>query len=165
MEKQNYDVEAVKERLIDYYETEKDVDSQIERLERLEIRLRSIGSPVLSDMPKGGSPAHDRMADMIAQKVDLENEIRQMVVEQKKERQAIEGILSHLRHSDEKTVIRMKYLDGFSWGEVLDVLFGGKEDFLDKEDAYTRRMYRIHGSALLNMARYIETGAGDTGTE
>lgn len=158
MDDKKYDVNAVKDRLIEYRESEKDIDNQIERLERLELRLKSVGSPVLSDMPKGGSPTNDRIADMIGQKLDLEKEIRQAVINLKQERQAIESILRNLRHSEEKAVIRMRYLDGYSWNDVLDALFGGKKDFLDKEDAYTRRMYKIHGSALQNMARYIEDG-------
>lgn len=151
-----YDTDAVKYRLIEYRENERDIENQLERLDRLELKLRSIGSPVFSDMPKSPSPSQDRMADMIARKVDLENEIRDAVAEQKKEREAIESILKKLRHSDERAVIRMRYFDGVSWYAVSDMLFGGKDDFLDKEDTYLRRSHKIHGSALLNMAIIIE---------
>lgn len=44
------------------------------------------------------------------------------------------------------------------WDEVLDVLFGGKADFLDKEESYNRRMYMIHGSALSNMSLVLNDG-------
>lgn len=153
-----YNTDAVKYRLQEYRERERDIENQLERLDRIEMRLERIGSPVLSDMPKSPSPAHDRMADMIVQKVDLENDIRMAMAEQKKERDAIGVILKKLRHSDERAVIMMRYFDGASWSDVAYMLFGGKEDFLGKEDTYLRRTHKIHGSALLNMAIIIQGG-------
>ena len=72
----------------------------------------------------------------------------------------------HLRRSDERAVIRVRYIDNASWDEVVDVLFGGKEDLLEREDIYLRRVYKLHGQALLSMAKYIEeneTGRSGTG--
>lgn len=156
MEEKRYDVDAVKHRLIAYREREKDIDNQIERHELLSQKMISIGSPTLSDMPKAVSPSHDKIANMVAMKMELEESIREDVRFQSEERKAIEDILKHLKKSDEKAVIRMRYLDGVSWNDVVDMIFGGKEDFLGKEDTYLRRVHKIHGSALLNMAIYID---------
>lgn len=156
MEEKRYDVDAVKHRLIAYREREKDIDNQIERHELLSQKMISIGSPTLSDMPKAVSPSHDKIANMVAMKMELEESIREDVQKQSEERKEIEEILKHLKKSDEKAVIRMRYLDGVSWNDVVDMIFGGKEDFLGKEDTYLRRVHKIHGSALLNMAIYID---------
>lgn len=157
-DKERYDTDAVKYRLIEYREREKDIDSQTERLDRLEMKIMSVGSPTLSDMPKSPSPPQDRTTALIADKIDLENDIRQAIAEQRKEKEAIETILRKLRHSEERAVIRMRYFDGASWNDVVDMLFGGKADFLGKEDTYLRRTHKIHGSALLNMAIIIQGG-------
>ena len=156
MEDKRYDVEAVKNRLIEYREREKDIDNQIERHELLSQKMISIGSPTLSNAPKGVSTSHDKIANMVAMKMELEESIHEDVRKQSEERQDIENILKHLKKSDEKAVIRMRYLDGVSWNDVVDMIFGGKEDFLGKEDTYLRRVHKIHGSALLNMAIYID---------
>jgi len=153
-----YDTDAVKYRLIEYRERAKDIESQTERLDRLEMKILSIGSPTLSDMPKSPSPPQDRTTALIADKIDLENDIRQAIAEQRREKEAIEVILRKLRHSEERAVIRMRYFDGASWNDVVDMLFGGKDDFLGKEDTYLRRTHKIHGSALLNMALIIQGG-------
>lgn len=153
-----YDTDAVKYRLIEYRERAKDIESQTERLDRLEMKILSIGSPTLSDMPKSPSPPQDRTTALIADKIDLENDIRQAIAEQRREKEAIEIILRKLRHSEERAVIRMRYFDGASWNDVVDMLFGGKDDFLGKEDTYLRRTHKIHGSALLNMAIIIQGG-------
>ncbi len=150
--------DAVKHRLVEYRERERDIENQLERLDRIELRLKSIGSPALSDIPKSPSASQDKTADIIAQKIDLENEIKMAVAEQRQERNAIESILKKLKHSDERAVIRMRYFDGASWEDVVGMLFGGKEDFLRKEDTYLRRTHKIHGSALMNMAIIIQGG-------
>ena len=47
MDEKQYDVAAVKKRLNRYREKERDIDTQIERLGRLETRLTGIRSPVI----------------------------------------------------------------------------------------------------------------------
>ena len=64
--------------------------------------------------------------------------------------------MKRLRNPDEKAVIRMRYFDRASWPEVRDMLFGHKPDFDEKEETYLRRTHRVHESALVNMAKYIE---------
>lgn len=155
-EEKRYDVEAVKSRLQEYVENERDIDNQIERLEHLIARLEGLGAQVLTDMPKAPSAVNDRMAELIGQKEELEEEIRASVCEQSRERKRIEEILKHMKNPDERAVIQMKYLDRSSWIEVRDMMFGSKADFEGKEDTYLRRTHRIHGSALVNIARYIE---------
>lgn len=155
MDEKRYDVEAVKQRLTEYAENERDIDNQIERLERLTARMVGVGAQVLTDMPKAPSVTNDRMADLLGQKEELEAAIRTAAAEQSKERQKIEMILKHMRNPDERAVIRMRYFDRSSWPEVRDMMFGAKDDFLEKQDTYLRRTHRIHGSALVNMAKYI----------
>lgn len=155
-EEKRYDVESVKEMLVDYREREKDIVSQTERLQRMEIRLRSVGAPTLSDMPKSPSPV-DRTTELICDKIDLENELKQLIQQQRRRRQYIETVLRHVKNSDERTVIRAKYFDGEGWYGINDLLFGAKEDFIDKEESYLRRAHLIHGTALIDMAKYMES--------
>ena len=50
--------------------------------------------------------------------------------------------------------VYLNYFDSMSWQEVSKLLFGMEEDFLDRQESYERRVFKIHGSALLNMAIY-----------
>lgn len=156
MEEKRYDVDAVRERLNQYLSTEQDIDNQIERLERLDSKMKGVSAQVLTGMPRSPSASNDRMAIMLGQKEDLEQSIKEAVSQQSQERNEIEEILTHIDKPDERAVIRMRYLDRTEWKEVLDMMFGGRPDFLEKEETYERRMYRVHSSAILNMARYIE---------
>lgn len=159
-----YNINAVKEWLIEFREREKDIQGQLNRLDVIEMRIKSIGSPTLSDMPKSPAPFQDRSAYLIGVKVDLESDIKEQQNEQKNTRKQIEKIVRKLKKAEERSVIRARYLDCLfyhenklsDWNDVNNALFGDMEDFLDKEDSYLRRVHKIHGSALLNIARYIE---------
>lgn len=148
--------EVIKKKLKQYTERERDIENQLERIERMEAKLTSAGSPVFSDLPKSPSPSQQRMADLTDQKVDLENKVARAIEQQKSERAVLDEIIDKLEISDEKAVIRMRYFDSASWDSVLSMLFGGREDFLTKEESYRRRMYNLHGSALFNMGKLYQ---------
>ena len=141
-EEKHYDVEAVKQRLIDLRDLRREIENQSERLERLETKLVGVGAQALTDMPKSPSPSNDR--------------IRATLEHRRRERMFFEKIIRRLKHSDERAVIRSRYLDGASWGDVVDLLYGDEEDLLEREDMYRKRVFKLHGRALLSMAQYIE---------
>ena len=146
------EIDAMKERLRDYRSMNKEIENQIERLERMEMKISSIGSPVLSDMPKSPSTAYDRMASSVARKVDFENEIKELIAERDSECRSLESLIRQLKKPDERAVIRMRYLDIEDWDDILMMIFGGQRDFNDKYDNYKQRMFRLHSAAISNMA-------------
>jgi hypothetical protein len=160
MDEKQHDIEAVKARLYEYRELTKEIETQSERLERLKTRIYGVGAQSLSDMPKSPSPASDRVTDLVYQKIELENSIKETIERQRQEREYLEGVIKHLRKSEERSVIRVRYFDCASWNDVVDVLFGDKPDLLEKEDVYLRRVYKLHGQAICGMAQYIEDSTG-----
>lgn len=155
-EEKHYDVEAVKQRLIDLRDLRREIENQSERLERLETKLVGVGAQALTDMPKSPSSSNDRISDLMQQKFDLEEDIRATLEHRRRERMFFEKIIRRLKRSDERAVIRSRYLDGASWGDVVDLLYGDEEDLLEREDMYRKRVFKLHGRALLSMAQYIE---------
>ena len=154
-EKLFFDVAAIKSRLNKYREKERDIDNQIERLERLTSKMTGVGAQVITDMPRAPGTSIDRIAVMVSEKEELEKEIREDVQSQAKSWQEFEGLLCRLKHSDERAVIRIRYHDRENWSTVAEMMFGANEDYVWKEDTYLRRVHRIHGSALLNLARMV----------
>jgi len=163
MEMRQYDdADAIKDRLEIYLETEREIDKQIERLERLQTKLIGVGAQVITDMPKSHSSSTDRYADIISQKEELEVSVRQAIQEQSEVRKYFENIVKHLRNPDEKSVIRMRYFDRAEWDEVVEMMFGDKEDFEDRLDTFERRCYRLRRNACIHMAEYMRaTGSPD----
>ena len=156
MDEKQYDVAAVKRRLNRYREKERDIDTQIERLGRLETRLTGIRSPDISDMPKSHGAVDDPLVNLIAEKDELESKIRGDIKAHTEAWHEIEDILDTLTKSDEKAVIRVRYHDRESWSAVSKILFGKRRDFSEKADSYLRRVHKLHGSALVNLAKAEE---------
>ena len=148
------DVTSIKTRLMNYREMEREIDNQIERIENLQAKMSGIGSPVLSDMPKSPNTVHDRIGRMVAQKDEMERKVRKLVDIQSRERHWIQNILSHLKKADERAVIQMRYIDSESWSNVSRMLFGAKDDYEEKQESYLRRTTKLHGRALVSMAKW-----------
>ena len=139
-----------------YVESEREIENQSQLLETMETRLEGLGAQVITDMPRSQSHANDRITDLMAQKMELEEEISNAIVELKSERREIQGILKHLKHADERAVIRFRYFMRMNWYDVANAMFGGRDDYVSKVETYMRRAARLHGNALYNMAAYIE---------
>jgi len=130
---------------------ESDISSQEERLERLNQKLVDIGSPELTDMPRNPSPDYDHTTELIYRRDELENEIKGEREFIRKERKWVEDVLWHVQSAVEKKVIRLKYLDKESWKDIQFILYGDEKDFIENDEAYARKMYRVHGMALEHM--------------
>ena len=76
MEEKRYDVAAVKERLNEYREKERDIDNQIERLVRLVTKMSSVRAQTITDMPRSQGTDGDRIGKLVAEKEELEADIR-----------------------------------------------------------------------------------------
>ena len=160
MNEKRYDVATVKERLKLYRDAERDIDNQIERLERIVAKMTSAGTKIITDMPKAPSAADDRMAELVGLKEELELSIKKAIKSQSEKRDKIESILGYVQHPDERAVIRIRYIDRENWRTVAKMMFGMNDDFDYREDTYVRRVHKIHGSALLDMARIMDELCG-----
>lgn len=162
MENRRYDTDSVKEKLREYGEKVKEYRYQCERMDRLNTRIIGVGAQVLTDMPKAPSHDNDRAADLIAQKIDLEQEIGDVVKEMDQERRELEKAIRSLKNAEQRAIIRSRYIDLEACKDVTELLFGDREDFNDKEESYTRLMFRIHGAALVGLAGYYGMYLPDT---
>lgn len=144
--------ERVRERLRKYVALLKEIDNQLERIGNIEIAMAAPPGPDLSGMPKAKGGISDRTSMMVERKMELEKQIDRLKAEEKAERKAIESMAELMGDPDERLVIQLKYLDRASWSGITAALYGSRPDFADKADTYQRRMYRIHGRALLSLA-------------
>ena len=154
-----YDVSMLKKRLSQYKELEREIECEQERLDNIETKMYTIGSPELSDMPRATTVIGDRIGGLVARKEELSGTLNSLIQQQKEERLWIEGILRNLKKADERAVIRMRYIDFESWDRVAYMLFGSCEDYPSKMESYVRRTTRLNGTALVNMVNYLNGGS------
>ena len=150
-----YDVDTVKEWLIGYREMARELFLQEERLERIETRMIGVGAMNISDMPRSPSHKQDRLTDLVALKMELQQTVSEEEAQQKEMRARVEYVLKQIRSADQRLVIRMRYIDGEEWIQICRSLFDRRNDYDEKADSYLRQVYRLHGYALYYMARYF----------
>ena len=128
--------QRIKDRLAAYTAMLRDIDNQLERLDRMEMTMASPPGPDLTGMPRGSGTPSDRTGMMVERKMELEEQIDRLKAEEKQERNAIEGLILQLSDPDERAVIRLRYFDRADWESTCGVLFGDRRDYVDRVDAY-----------------------------
>ena len=143
-----------KQQLKDYKRLRKEIECEQERLEMIEVKILGISSKNSDGMPRSSSSEYDKMATQIAYKTDIENNLAQLLQKEKSKRMESEKeIVERLEYPDERMLIRLRYIDGLSWREISELLFSKRRDYYEDEEKYKRRVYRIHGNALVKMAK------------
>ena len=118
--------QRIKDRLAAYTAMLRDIDNQLERLDRMEMTMASPPGPDLTGMPRGSGTPSDRTGMMVERKMELEEQIDRLKAEEKQERNAIEGLILQLSDPDERAVIRLRYFDRADWESTCGVLFGDR---------------------------------------
>lgn len=145
--------DAVKEWLQAYLKGVKKVDDMLERLRTIQARMKSVGAQELSDMPRPPSAPKDRMAEYVVQCESLELAIKKESHELELCRKNILDLTGQLKKPEARDMIRYRYLYGYEWSEIMKKLYSDRKDLAEKENAYRRKMYRLHESALKEMAK------------
>lgn len=151
--------QTIKERLNDYAATLREIDNQIERLERMETVMTSPKVQHIDGMPRSGSVAGDRIATMIGDKEELERSIRAQIQEEQQERATLDRMVAALRKPDERAVIRLRYFDRADWQEIAEILFADRTDYEERVDTYLSKTFKLHGAALARLTEAQE-GSG-----
>lgn len=141
--------DVVKQRLFSYIYLKKEVDHQLERLQR----MRS--QEILPAQKESDGSAHtagnsDRMANAVIRRMAYEDRVLPQIQAAQAEMDAIEDEISALRDPLERTVLRLRYIDGeycrhMKWNDVATSVYG------DDEEKHLTAVHRIHGRALENL--------------
>lgn len=145
----------IKERLGDYLKLLREIDNENERLDRMEATGGSTG-PNLTGMPRPKGTVSNPVSAFVLKKLELEERIAKLNADERRENAAIEAMLQQLDDPDERAVIRLHYFDRVTWDDTAAALFGDQPDFLDRFDSYQNRTFKLHGRALLNLARILD---------
>ena len=105
--------------------------------------LRSLAESVSGDMTQERvqtSTVGDKIVNIIAKIVDLENEINEEIEQLIELKKNIRDVINQVENVNEKLVLKYRYLLFFQWDKICDKL------------NYSRRQIRrIHDSALENI--------------
>lgn len=115
------------------------IESDKEELEN----LRSLSESISGDMTQERvqtSASSDKIVNIIAKIVDLENEIYDEIEQLIALKKQIRDVINKLENINEKLVLKYRYLMFFQWEEICD-----------KMHYSPRQIHRFHDSALENI--------------
>ena len=158
-------VNDIKERLGEYTRLLREIDNQYERLGRMEMTMAAPPEPDMTGMPRGSGTPTDRTGMMVLRKMELEEQIKETIAEEQKERASIEAMIQRVKHPDERAVLRLRYFDRADWDGICAVLFSDRQDYLERIDSYQNRTYKAHGRALLRMAEILKKSRENDGDD
>lgn len=138
-----------------YRNLELEADTQSERLICLTNKIEGVGAQVITGMPSAHNSSNDRITDLIAKKIEIEESVRTAVEIQKKERARIEKAVMQLSSPKCRALIRHRYIDGNTWEKTCSLIFGKLDDYEEKQESYLRRVFLIHGDALKELTEII----------
>lgn len=151
--------QPIKDRLRAYTSLLREIECQKERLARHVETMGAPSSPNLTGMPSAPGYTGDKLLREVAKKIDLEEQIAQLEAEEEAERTAIEKLIRKVKNPEERAVLRMRYLDREDWPDIAYALFHKAKDWRGNYRNYQRKIFRIHGAALVSLAEASD-GAG-----
>lgn len=110
-----------KEELKEYIETKREIKIIEEKIEFLKEKKTSIKSMIIDDMPKP-EPEQDRLGDLlgeIEELIDIYNKKQDKLFKQQIK---IEKCIDKLEDSMDRNIIRLKYIDGYTWERICVII-------------------------------------------
>ena len=119
MENQQYqEIERKKRSLKRYKKNIACVDRLEEKLALLDERIKSVKSPNLSGMPRGGTPV--TTSELLSDKIDLEKRIERLKAKSKRLRDEILDEIDSLEDPRHCEVLESYFIDRMSIGEIAE---------------------------------------------
>ncbi|MDE7105300.1 MAG: DUF1492 domain-containing protein [Ruminococcus sp.] len=127
---------TAKEYLGQAYHIDERIESKLMQIESLKSLATRVTS-VFSDMPHSSTPDNHRLEKIIADIIDLENEILNDVNELVDSKREVNSVINSVENPEHRTLLEMRYLSFQTWEQIAVKL--GYD---------SRHIRRIHGNAL-----------------
>lgn len=124
-----------KSYLMRYRNTVEHINVLEEKLYLLEDRIQTVRRPVLSDMPKGGTPITTN--DLIIQKTELMERISRLLEKASKIRAEIMTAIDTLDNHKQAEILELYFIDQVSIIDIAEVM-----------DRSTRHIFRLYSSGI-----------------
>ena len=145
------DEKITKERLRSYIYLRREVDSRLERIARMKSQ-EQFPEHKESDGSKHTASGYGRMENAIIRRMAYVESIAADIEAKLDEMDAITAAVDRLEDSQEREVLRMRYIDceecrHTSWRDIAFDMYG------DDDEAQLKMVFRIHKRALQNIER------------
>lgn len=145
-----------KEFLIQHLEMINEYQQEVQRLEEYKAGADMYVIAKVDGMPHTTGVHSDKTAAWMVHREMLEENVTELQSVIKEQELQIESVVRKLHKANEKTVIRLRYIDGFRWEDIAFFFYGNNIDYCDRIDWYILKVQRVHGAALKNIIKVQE---------
>lgn len=132
-----------KEELKRYNVYKLEIRSIEDSILELKTELENVSSkPITDDLINHNAFLTDRQSDLVLKKIALEDKLMTLRARLIETHEQIEGAIESLQEPIERTVLRMRYINGMKWEEICVSI-----------DYEWAQMHRIHNEALKNISK------------
>ena len=147
----------LKEFLNLYVKQTRSLENDRLRLYELRLRSKSPASAQITGLPHSPGFDGNRLSRDLVHIEELEKEIEHEEAQLLEIHKKLKAIIYRLngRNLQKRDVLTMRYLDGFDWKTIVEIMFGSETDFEERDDVYLNRAQKIHGAALKALAELV----------
>lgn len=140
-----------------YRETLRQIEDDEERLVRMTNRMEQVSSPQLNDMPRNPSPDRDKLSEAIARKDQIAMRVMNQHEFLKATRALVERLLTCCNNR-EAASIRLYYLAGLEWPEIVPYMFTAEEQ--EDNSRCLQNLYRYRRGGVNKITEFLESSDG-----
>lgn len=158
MESSKNQHEALKRWLRRYRELKRDVDLLYDRADDLRGRVEAARTSLLDGLPHGSRSDADRLGGIVAELEELETEALEAQQQASSARREIVTTIRQIhgpRWADKRECLRLRYIDGLRWEDCAERIFGDSQNYWNRQEAYLRRCFKLHGEALAELEQFV----------
>lgn len=145
-------ITGTRNRLSAYLNLKEELRIQSERLARKRETLGDVGSPSMESARVGRTTGDEAMCRRVAEMEELAQRVDHLEAAAKTEGDILERAICSLRVPEQREVLILRYLDGMDWDAVVFAKYGGRTDYLTREEDYRQSVYSLHNRACASLA-------------
>lgn len=84
------------------------------------------------------------------------DELRVLLEKEDQQYEFLTSIINQLPRAIERQIMMARYMDGQSWNQITEMVYGEQPDFKEKAQNYLRYVLRAHGEALRRGSRILQ---------
>lgn len=148
-------IAGTRNRLSSYLNLKEELRIQTERLQRKRETIGDVQSPSMEQGHGFRATGDESMCRRVAEIDELAERVGHLEAAAKTEGDILERAVSALRVAEQREVLILRYIDGMDWDSVVFCKYGGRTDYLAREEEYRQSVYSLHNRAVASLAAAI----------
>lgn len=148
-------ISGTRNRLSAFLNLKEELRIQADRLTRKRESMGDVASPTMEHGRSFRAAGDEAMCRRVAEIDEIAERVEHLEAAAKTEGDILERAMSSLRVAEQREVLILRYIDGMDWDSVVFCKYGGRTDYLAREEEYRQSVYSLHNRAIASLATAI----------